>query len=153
MHYARNLLATVPKAHVEFVAAAFRSIFALGTTTEVEARWDEVADTLAERFPKAAESMRDAKTDVLAFAAFPSGALAQDLVEQPARAAQQGSEAPLERRRDLPQRRRRDPPRSAPCSPTNTTSGPSPAATSPRPRWPSSTSHATLTPTSPQLAG
>jgi len=71
VHYARNLLATVPKAHVEFVAAAFRSIFALGTKKAVEARYDEVTDTLAERFSKAAESMRDAKTDVLAFAAFP----------------------------------------------------------------------------------
>jgi putative transposase len=30
VHYARNLLATVPKSHVEFVAAAFRSIFAQG---------------------------------------------------------------------------------------------------------------------------
>jgi putative transposase len=72
VHYARNLLATVPKAHVEMVAAAFRSIFALGTRAEVEARWDEVTDTLAERFPKAAESMRRARGDVLAFCAFPA---------------------------------------------------------------------------------
>ena len=71
VHYARNLLATVPKSHMEFVAAAFRSIFALGTPKEVEARWDEVTDTLAERFPKAAESMTGARTDVLAFTAFP----------------------------------------------------------------------------------
>jgi putative transposase len=71
VHYARNLLATVPKSHVEFVAAAFRSIFALGTKGEVEARWDEVAHTLAERFPKAAESMDAARTDVLAFTPFP----------------------------------------------------------------------------------
>ena len=71
VHYARNLLATVPKSHTEFVAAAFRSIFALGTPTEVEARFDEVADTLEERFPKAAASMRAARTDVLAFTAFP----------------------------------------------------------------------------------
>mgnify|MGYP000240501855 CR=1 FL=1 len=56
----------------EFVAAAFRSIFALGTRAEVEARWDEVTDTLAERFPKAAESMRRARGDVLAFCAFPA---------------------------------------------------------------------------------
>ena len=73
VHYARNLLATVPKAHVEFVAAAFRSIFALGTPDEVTARWDDVADTLADRFPKAAASMHDARTDVLAFTAFPRG--------------------------------------------------------------------------------
>jgi putative transposase len=71
VHFARNLLATVPKAHAEFVAAAFRSIFALGTPTEVSARWDEVATTLADRFPKAAGLMTDAKTDVLAFTAFP----------------------------------------------------------------------------------
>jgi putative transposase len=71
VHYARNLLATVPKAHVEFVAAAFRSIFALGTADEVTARYDEVADILADRFPKAATSMRSARADVLAFAAFP----------------------------------------------------------------------------------
>lgn len=71
VHYARNLLACVPKTHAEFVAAAFRSIVALGTAAEVEARWDDVTDTLAERFPKAAESMRAARTDVLAFTAFP----------------------------------------------------------------------------------
>jgi len=72
VHYARNLLATVPRSHGEFVAAAFRSIFALGTKTEVEARWDNVAGTLAERFPKAAESMAAARTDVLAFTVFPA---------------------------------------------------------------------------------
>jgi len=71
VHYVRNLLATVPKAHTEMVAAAFRSIFTFTTAKEVEARWDEVTDTLAERFPKAAESMRSARTDVLAFTPFP----------------------------------------------------------------------------------
>jgi putative transposase len=71
VHYARNLLAKVPKSHVEFVAAAFRSIFALGTEKEIDARFDEVTDMLVERFPKAAESMRDARTDVLAFKTFP----------------------------------------------------------------------------------
>jgi putative transposase len=71
VHYARNLLAKVPKSHTEFVAAAFRSIFALGTPTEVEARYDEVTDMLESRFPKAAESMRNARADVLAFRTFP----------------------------------------------------------------------------------
>jgi putative transposase len=71
VHYVRNLLAVVPKAHQEMVAAAFRSIFALTTGTDVTTRWDEVTDTLADRFPKAAESMRDARTDVLAFTPFP----------------------------------------------------------------------------------
>ena len=71
VHYVRNLLATVPKAHQEMVAAAFRSIFTLTTPEDVAERWDEVATMLTERFPKAATSMNDAKTDVLAFTPFP----------------------------------------------------------------------------------
>jgi putative transposase len=71
VHYARNLLALVPKAHQEMVSAAFRSIFALADPDDVKARYDEVTDTLTARFPKAAESLRDARTDVLAFTAFP----------------------------------------------------------------------------------
>ena len=71
VHYARNLLAVVPKAHQEMVSAAFRSIFALTDPKDVTARWDEVTDTLEPRFPKAAQSMRDARTDVLAFTPFP----------------------------------------------------------------------------------
>ena len=72
VHYARNLLAMVPKAHQEMVAAAFRSIFALTDPAEVTARYREVADTLRARFPKAAASLDDARVDVLAFTAFPT---------------------------------------------------------------------------------
>jgi putative transposase len=71
VHYARNLLALVPKAHQEMVSAAFRSIFALADPDDVHARYDEVTNTLADRFPKAAESLADARRDVLAFASFP----------------------------------------------------------------------------------
>jgi putative transposase len=71
VHFVRNLLAPVPKAHQEMVAAAFRSIFALTTPADVKARWDEVAVMLTERFPKAAALMESARTDVLAFTAFP----------------------------------------------------------------------------------
>ena len=71
VHYIRNLLAVVPKAPQDLVASAFRSIFALSDPDEVNKRWDEVVDTLDERFPKAAASMRDARTDVLMFTAFP----------------------------------------------------------------------------------
>jgi transposase-like protein len=71
VHYVRNLLAPVPKAHQEMVAAAFRSIFALTTPADVAARWDEVAVMLTDRFPKAAALMDSAKIDVLAFTAFP----------------------------------------------------------------------------------
>ena len=71
VHFVRNLLAPVPKAHQEMVAAAFRSIFTLTTPDDVKARWDEVAVMLADRFPKAAALMDSARTDVLAFTAFP----------------------------------------------------------------------------------
>ena len=62
----------MPRASQDLVASAFRSIFALTDPDEVSKRWDEVVDTLEERFPKAAASMRDARTDVLAFASFPT---------------------------------------------------------------------------------
>jgi putative transposase len=71
VHYVRNLLAPVPKASQEMVAAAFRSIFTLTTPDDITARWDEVAVMLADRFPKAATLMGSAKHDVLAFTAFP----------------------------------------------------------------------------------
>ena len=53
------------------VAAAFRSIFAQSDPDKLAARYDEVTDALAPRLPKAAELLRDAKADVLAFSAFP----------------------------------------------------------------------------------
>ena len=71
VHFIRNLLARIPKAESDFVAAAFRSIFALNTAEQVRARWNEVANMLQERFPKAAELLNEAKDDVLAFAVFP----------------------------------------------------------------------------------
>ena len=71
VHFARNLLALVPKAHTEMVAAAFRSIFALTDPDAVTARYDEVTDSLQARLPKAAALLADARTDVLAFAVFP----------------------------------------------------------------------------------
>jgi putative transposase len=71
VHFARNLLATVPKADTEMVAAAFRSIFALSDATAVGDRYDEVAATLATRLPKTAQMLRDARGDVLAFSTFP----------------------------------------------------------------------------------
>jgi putative transposase len=72
VHFARNFQALIPKSHTEMVAGMFRSIFALSDPKEVKARYDEVADALDAQFPKAAGLLRDAKTDVLAFATFPS---------------------------------------------------------------------------------
>ena len=67
----RNVLAKVPKASAEMVAAAVRTIFAQPDTTHVRAQLDEVARMLAGQFPDVATMLRDAADDVLAFSAFP----------------------------------------------------------------------------------
>ena len=54
VHFARNLLQCVAKAHQGMVTAAMRSVFAQETAEEIESRWDDLAASLAERFPKAA---------------------------------------------------------------------------------------------------
>lgn len=71
VHFARNLLQCVPKAHQGMVTAALRSVFAQETAAEIESRWDDLAASLAERFPKAAALMHEAREDVLAFRHFP----------------------------------------------------------------------------------
>ena len=71
VHFARNLLACVPKGNQEMVAAAFRTIFAQATKEEMATQWDHVAATFAERFAKAAALMDTAKEEVLAFSSFP----------------------------------------------------------------------------------
>ena len=71
VHFARNLLQRVPKAHQGMVTAALRSVFAQESAEEIESRWDDLAASLAERFPRATELMLEAKEDVLAFRHFP----------------------------------------------------------------------------------
>jgi putative transposase len=71
VHFARNLLALVPRSHTDMVAAVFRTIFAQPDAEAVSSTWDEVRDQLATRFPKIGPLMDGAKTEVLAFTAFP----------------------------------------------------------------------------------
>ncbi len=71
VHFARNLLATIPKGHQEMVAAAFRTVFAQVSPEEIAAQWDHVQGMLEERFEKAAKLMAGAKEEVLAFSTFP----------------------------------------------------------------------------------
>ena len=71
VHFARNLLAHVPKGQADYVAAAFRMIFAQPTATDVHAAWDKTHEELAARFPKLGPLMDEAKAEVLAFTAFP----------------------------------------------------------------------------------
>ena len=71
VHFARNLLGLVPRSHTDMVAAVFRTIFAQPDANAVNSTWDEVRDQLAAMFPKVGPLMDDAKTEVLAFTAFP----------------------------------------------------------------------------------
>ena len=71
VHFARNLLALVPKTHQDMVAAVFRTIFAQPDPATVASTWDQVRDQLADRFPKIGVLMDDARAEVLAFSAYP----------------------------------------------------------------------------------
>jgi transposase-like protein len=71
VHFARNLLALVPKTHTDMVAAVFRTIFAQPDAETVSDTWEQVRDQLAARFPKIGPLMDQAKAEVLAFTAFP----------------------------------------------------------------------------------
>ena len=71
VHFARNVLARVPKGHQDVVAAALRTVFVHPDPAEMSAAWDRTADMFARQFPKVKELMDTAKPDVLAFSAFP----------------------------------------------------------------------------------
>ena len=71
VHLMRNLLATVPRAHAEMVAATVRTVFAQPDAASTRSHLRVVADTLRERFPAAAEILDDAEADVTAYADFP----------------------------------------------------------------------------------
>jgi len=71
VHFARNLLAHVPKSHADMVGAVFRTVFAQPDADAVSATWDEVRDQLAKSFPKIGPLMDEAKTEVTAFTSFP----------------------------------------------------------------------------------
>jgi putative transposase len=71
VHFARNLLALVPKSHQDMVAAVFRTIFAQPDAATVSATWDQVRDQLGSRFPKITTLMDAGKAEVLAFTSFP----------------------------------------------------------------------------------
>lgn len=71
VHFARNLLAHVPKDKADMVASMFRMIFSAPDAEAVHATWEGVRDRLAASFPKIGPLMDDARAEVLAFTAFP----------------------------------------------------------------------------------
>lgn len=71
VHFLRNVLARVPRASAEMVAAAVRTVFAQPDAAHVRSQLDEVTRMLTERFPDVAAVLADAAEDLLAFTAFP----------------------------------------------------------------------------------
>jgi putative transposase len=71
VHFMRNVLAKVPKASTEMVAAAIRTIFAQPTGELVREQVETVAAMLERQFPTVAAMLRDTGADITAFAEFP----------------------------------------------------------------------------------
>jgi putative transposase len=71
VHFLRNVLARVPKASAEMVAAAIRTIFAQPDAAHVRSQLTEVTRMLTPQFPQVAGMLTDAAADLLAFAPFP----------------------------------------------------------------------------------
>jgi putative transposase len=71
VHFMRNVLAKVPKASGDMVAAAVRTIFAQPDAAHVRTQLTEIVTTLQPQFPDVATMLTDATEDLLAFTTFP----------------------------------------------------------------------------------
>lgn len=71
VHFLRNVLAQVPKASGEMIAAAIRTIFAQPKAEMVHDQLDVIAGMLGRQSTKVETMLRDAAEDLLAFASFP----------------------------------------------------------------------------------
>jgi putative transposase len=70
-HYLRSLLAKVPKSAQPWVATLVRTVFDQPDADAVVQQFSRVLDTIAEKFPAAAEHLDTARDDLLAFTGFP----------------------------------------------------------------------------------
>jgi putative transposase len=71
VHFMRNVMARVPRANAEMVAAAIRTIFAQPEHQAVSEQFDRIVTMLTDQFPDIAGMLADARHDLLAFAVFP----------------------------------------------------------------------------------
>jgi putative transposase len=71
VHLARNVLAKVPKASQDMVAAAMRTIYAQPDAARVQHQFTEMVTMLERQFADAARILDAARVDVLAFSTFP----------------------------------------------------------------------------------
>jgi putative transposase len=71
VHFMRNLLAHIPKRDKAMVAAAVRTLFVVADRTAAGQQLAGVAAALQKRYPKAAELLLEAETEILAYMDFP----------------------------------------------------------------------------------
>jgi len=72
VHVVRNALALVPKGMQALVAATIRTVFAQPTAEAARQQWRQVADGFRARWPRLADLLDAAESDVLAYLAFPA---------------------------------------------------------------------------------
>jgi putative transposase len=70
-HYAANLMAVTPKSAWGWVRALLHSVYDQPDAASVHAQFDRVLDALAGKLPAVAAHLDAARTDILAFTAFP----------------------------------------------------------------------------------
>jgi transposase-like protein len=111
VHFVRDMHQRCRPQQRGMVSAALREVFAAEGYEQTKERATVVIERLAPAVPKVVELLEEAEEDLIAFYRFPSGALVQAALDQPAGAGQPRGRAPLRRRRHLPERRLRHPPR------------------------------------------
>lgn len=94
-HYLRNLLTKVPKSAQPWVATMVRTIFDQPDAAEVRAQYARVIDTIASRYPAAADHLDQARADLLAFTSFPHEIWRQIWSNNPRNASTRRSAAAL----------------------------------------------------------
>lgn len=119
VHAMRNILGAVPSASKEMVAATVRTIFAGARRRRDPPAAARRRRAPREPVPQGRQDPRRRRGRCHRLRRVPQSALAQDRLDQSARADQQGDQAPLERRGHLPRRRVGDPPRRR-CPPRTT---------------------------------
>jgi transposase-like protein len=70
-HYAANLMSITPKASWGWVKALLHSVYDQPDAAAVHAQFDRIVDALADKLPRVAEHLQEARPDILAFTAFP----------------------------------------------------------------------------------
>ena len=70
-HYTTNLMAVTPKSSWPWVRTLLHSVFDQPDAESVAAQYDRIIEALADKLPKVADHLEEARADLLAFTAFP----------------------------------------------------------------------------------